>query len=342
MSKYRQVVLFGSPGTGKSRMVRTEMLPELGIDPESENCEQAVFHPEYSYGDFMGKLMPLTKDGDVRYDYYEGSFLSALSKAYKNILQDDSGEPDNVALVIDEINRGNSAAIFGTVFQLLDRKRKGEIEGWSEYLAGVSNMEFSRLMELIGISTGTKRIRGVKKTVYQYRGNEYVEDDINYLLEDNLNIRKNKIRIPANLSIIATMNTSDKSIYHMDAAFKRRWSWKYVDVDATLKSKTGNAFETREEWESFVDNLNNFIMDNEQYIRDVEDRLIGYWFIGKEEGPITLAEVQNKLMFFIWDSIFETNRNPISDILSSGNGKMLTFGQFSDEVEEFIYAVQNR
>lgn len=338
---YKQLVLFGSPGTGKSKMVRSDILPNLDIDPESENCIQTVFHPEYSYGDFMGKLMPLTEDGQVRYDYYEGSFMKALTKAYKNILENKEGEPQHVALVIDEINRGNSAAIFGTVFQLLDRVNDGEKEGWSEYMASVSDMEFNRLMELIGVSTGTKDIRD-KRKVYNYKGEEYVEEDINELLEPRLNIRKNKIRIPPNLSIIATMNTSDKSIYHMDAAFKRRWSWKYIDIDSTSVSGNKTAFETRESWEEFVDDLNQFITDNEEYVREVEDRLIGYWFVSDKEGPIKNEKIRNKVMFFLWDSVFDTNKDPLNDILPSSEGPILTFGQFAQRAEEFIYAVQNR
>lgn len=130
-----QKILFGSPGTGKSYRIAHEIIPkDLGItskdnkDDKDNNIVKTVFHPEYTYGDFMGKLVPLTRAGKVDYNYYEGHFLRALSQAYKNILKshDKQGikisEPENVALVIDEINRGNSSAIFGTIFQLLDRE----------------------------------------------------------------------------------------------------------------------------------------------------------------------------------------------------------------------------
>lgn len=119
-----QKILFGSPGTGKSHRVNYEIIiHDLRIDESlyPENVIRTVFHPEYTYGDFMGKLMPITKSSNVEYNFYEGHFLKALAQAYRNILsQKDGEEPKNVALVIDEINRGNSSAIFGTTFQLLD------------------------------------------------------------------------------------------------------------------------------------------------------------------------------------------------------------------------------
>lgn len=121
-----QKIIFGSPGTGKSHMIKAEILPTLGIGSENkENVIKAVFHPEYTYGDFIGKLLPITRAGKVEYNFYEGHFLKALAQAYKNLISahDKSGtkisEPENVVLVIDEVNRGNSSAIFGTVFQLL-------------------------------------------------------------------------------------------------------------------------------------------------------------------------------------------------------------------------------
>ncbi len=120
-----QKIIFGSPGTGKSYRIDHTIIPnQLGIDKDKnpENIVKTVFHPEYTYGDFMGKLVPMTKAGKVEYHFYEGHFLKAIAQAYKNILSAKEGENTrNVVLVIDEINRGNSSAIFGTTFQLLDQ-----------------------------------------------------------------------------------------------------------------------------------------------------------------------------------------------------------------------------
>jgi hypothetical protein len=185
-----QKIIFGSPGTGKSYRVENQIIPkQLNITDQS-NIIPTVFHPEYTYGDFMGKLMPLTDDnGKVEYKYYPGHFLKALAKAYKNIItsciqfeKDKKDETDkykkeinknrqdeftieekstleqkhkniikkveNVVLVIDEINRGNSAAIFGTVFQLIDRNKKS---GWSQYPITISDLEKIGLLQEVGL-----------------------------------------------------------------------------------------------------------------------------------------------------------------------------------------------
>ena len=150
MNSPLQKILFGSPGTGKSFKIDNVIVPKLlTIDKEKnpENVIKTVFHPEYTYGDFVGKLMPLTtSDGKVEYKFYEGHFLKALAQAYKNILSPKEDEEiKNVALVIDEINRGNSSAIFGTIFQLLDRGK----DGWSDYGINFSDLEFQTIISLI-------------------------------------------------------------------------------------------------------------------------------------------------------------------------------------------------
>ena len=274
-NQFEQVILFGSPGTGKSRRIIRELIPELGIDPDGENCIKTVFHPEYTYGDFMGKLMPLTNSGKVEYNFYTGYFMKALARAYRNILLAEEGEePAKVALVIDEINRGNSAAIFGTVFQLLDR----DADGWSVYRVDLSEMEFRRLLEEVGFHVEYISARGVDDIQYRWGSNVRRGDNVNEILEP-LRIRRNQIRIPSNLSIFATMNTSDNSIYYMDAAFKRRWGWQFVDTSGASPDPAGIAFKDRAAWETWVDALNAFIRENHTYVRKVEDKQVGHWFI---------------------------------------------------------------
>jgi 5-methylcytosine-specific restriction endonuclease McrBC GTP-binding regulatory subunit McrB len=316
-------------------------LPKLGIKINSDNCIQTVFHPEYSYGDFIGKLMPLTEKGQVKYDYYEGHFLKALAQAYRNIMKAEEGqEPKSVALVIDEINRGNSAAIFGTAFQLLDRDR----DGWSEYAAEVSSMEFNHLMGLIGVQVkGEETVNGQKVPIYRYldKPGRYVGDDLNRLLEP-LKIRRDQIRIPTNLSLVATMNTSDHSIFHMDSAFKRRWEWQYMDVDGTLTHESGEAFPDHATWAGFVQRLNRFIKDNHTFVRNVEDRLVGHRFINAENRAITYAEVQNKLLFFLWDSVFERSKEPLARVLNLEPREVSTFGDFARHVRDFVEEIKSR
>jgi 5-methylcytosine-specific restriction enzyme B len=371
---YIQKIYFGMPGTGKSHKVHKEVIPnDLKID-DDDNIISTVFHPEYSYGDFMGKLLPITNaKKDVEYNYYEGFFLKALAKAYKNILHDEKNQ--NVTLVIDEINRGNSSAIFGTIFQLLDR----DDNGWSSYEINISDMEFNKLIDLIfsekeiqetignmpnketsGLNDLDKRYKAIKKLI------------TNDILKDLLS--SSQIKIPPNLSIIGTMNTSDESIYYMDSAFKRRWDWEYINNywgydkagdEVCPKNHIEIKYDNGEEkffilnelhfdikinndkyyWVDFIDNLNSFFIKNSEIIRGVEDKQIGYWFIkaekNGEEYTISIEKIKNKLMFYIWDSVFSRDKEPLNDLLSisESEDKLKTFGQFQDKTEDFIKAI---
>lgn len=143
-----QKILFGSSGTGKSYKIREIAKQELQIkfDDNSKilkNTVKTVFHPEYTYADFMGKLLPLTQGNNVIYKYYPGHFLRALGMAYRGLID---GNDEHYLLVIDELNRGNATAIFGTVFQLLDR----EDDHWSTYEVDISEMELIGLFNAMG------------------------------------------------------------------------------------------------------------------------------------------------------------------------------------------------
>ncbi|GDX84024.1 hypothetical protein LBMAG43_00660 [Methylococcaceae bacterium] len=336
MKTYQQKILFGSPGTGKSYQIDKHIIPyELLIDVEKmpANVIKTVFHPEYTYGDFVGKLMPITVGNNVQYKFYEGHFLKALSQAYKNIIaaQENDSEVEKVALVIDEINRGNSAAIFGTIFQLLDR----EPDGWSSYEVSVNEIIFNRLFELCDL----KEHSIVQKKIKTYKfGDEEIEATT---LQKTLNchFENRTIKIPPNLSILASMNTSDSSIYYMDSAFKRRWEWEFIDVDSNTISAEGVAFANRDEWQAFVSKLNAFIKSNHKSIRGIEDNQIGHFFITDDE--IQKSSIQNKLMFFLWDSVFNRDKKPLVKLLFGKDVKpdespLITFGDFATQVDLFI------
>ena len=323
-----------------------------------ENLIKTVFHPEYTYGDFMGKLMPQTKsDGNVYYQFYEGHFLQGLAQAYKNIIAQKEGEKaQNVALVIDEINRGNSSAIFGTVFQLLDCNEYG----WSAYGINISDLEFRKLVELIGFESE----QNTEYYKYTYPGEEdskpkylerYKKDKGEYLKDYqdiweriNIKVQKSKIvgssiRIPPNLSIFGTMNTSDNSIYFMDNAFKRRWEWEYVDwkqdndekVDNVILEGYGNG---TLKWKNLVEKFNIFIKDNHNSVRSgrIEDMQIGYHFINTDK--VTENQIKNKLMFFIWDSVFNRDKNPLRTLLGfeKNDKNLITFGDFIKNHQKFV------
>jgi hypothetical protein len=342
MKTYQQKILFGSPGTGKSYQIDKHIIPyELLIDVEKmpANVIKTVFHPEYTYGDFVGKLMPITVGGNVQYKFYEGHFLKALSQAYKNIIaaQDNDNDCEKVALVIDEINRGNSAAIFGTIFQLLDRNP----DGWSSYEVSVNEIIFNRLFELCDLKE--KTTEHGKPTSFTFGGSQTIlTDELQKKL--NCNFENRTIKIPPNLSILASMNTSDSSIYYMDSAFKRRWEWEFIDVDSNPVLADGVAFENRVEWINFVSKLNAFIKSNHKSIRGIEDKQIGHFFITDEQ--ILKSSIQNKLMFFLWDSVFNRDKKPLIDLLFGKDEKhdespLITFGDFAVLVDEFIDKINN-
>lgn len=337
-----QKILFGSPGTGKSHRVDNEIAKDLS-NPE---IIKTVFHPEYTYGDFMGKLMPLTDEqGKVSYRYYLGHFMQALAKAYKFYLEfqnsTESEKPNqplqNVLLVIDEINRGNSAAIFGTAFQLLDR----EDDGWSSYAVNISDMEKISFLKELGYHRSKKNA----ETYGTIDSNKDITNDkpLDQLFTDKMSFLANgQIKLPPNLSIVGTMNTSDESIYYMDSAFKRRWSWEYVDTkygaenlaDVNLVYEQGTV-----NWTGFVDKLNEFILSKPNSIRKVEDKQIGYYFIKAKDGKIQASDIQNKLMFFLWDTVFARDKEPLKDLLKSTE-QLVTFGDFNKKVDTFIEKVK--
>lgn len=383
-----QKILFGSPGTGKSFQIvdaENSYFRQLFMDGQKPDLIKTVFHPEYTYGDFMGKLMPLTNRGKVEYRYYAGHFMLALGTAYKNIIKafieynenvdeiekdfkaekkknksDYSEEekvelqqriaqvkkpaPKNVLLVIDEINRGNSAAIFGTVFQLLDRDN----QGWSSYPVKISDLELKELLNVTGLydvqegkveEVGTRFCgEAINRTKYD----NYLKAIFGDLDENKrITLTENNIKMPPNLSIIATMNTSDNSIYFMDSAFKRRWDWEFIDItsDEQKQKQSGRKLEDGFSWDEFVDNLNAFIKKYGERIRKIEDKQIGYYFI---KGEIIRHEaVRNKLMFFLWDSIFNNDKKPIRELLGSDK-PLVTFGDFIKQYTSFIEAIKTK
>ncbi|OBQ34220.1 MAG: restriction endonuclease [Anabaena sp. CRKS33] len=344
-----QKILFGSPGTGKSYKVREIAQQELDIEWNEQskslkNTIKTVFHPEYTYSDFVGKLLPQT-DGSssVIYKFYEGHFLRALGLAYKKIID---GTNKNVLLVIDELNRGNAAAIFGSIFQLLDR----EEDYWSTYEVNLSELEIVGLLRSMGyqtvITNQNIQINGTNFDIFCDLTEKELKQTNN---KDGLRVLENlknaSITIPSNLSIIATINTSDESIYYLDSAFKRRWDWEYVDVPNS-KRKTPEEIknvlvvigENKYYWYDLVIKLNEFIK-SKNGIRRIEDKQIGWWFLkANEKGVIEESVIANKLMFYLWDSVFAKDKRPLEELLDQ---KLITYGEFANLSSEFIKKINS-
>jgi MoxR-like ATPase len=222
----KNVILYGVPGSGKSHTIK-----EQYCDDESR-MERIVFHPDYTYSDFAGQILPNVMEGNVSYDFVPGPFTRLLQKSQEEY-------ENEYFLVIEEINRGNAPAIFGEVFQLLDR----DSDGTSEY--SISNADIARI-------------------VY---GDE-----------------KRKIRIPSNMSIIGTMNTSDQNVFTLDTAFQRRWSMRMIENDLSRVPYADEPIlDTSVSWRRFNSVLNNEILKKSVRITSSEDKRLGAFFIREDD-----------------------------------------------------------
>ena len=348
-----QKILFGSPGTGKSYKIRSIAQEQLGIDFDKnsqilQNTVKTVFHPEYTYADFMGKLLPLTQGNNVIYKYYPGHFLRVLVMAYDSLIE---SQNDHFLLVIDELNRGNASAIFGTAFQLLDR----DDDFWSTYEIDISEMELIGLLESMGYKSsydGKIQVTvGKSTTEFDAFCDQLAESKKNFNVNTIINLlKKYKIKLPNNLSIIATINTSDESIYYLDSAFKRRWDWEYIDspnkknISSDIPERIVQAKVLKHgqgipenigyfHWWMCIIGLNEFIKSHHQVIRRIEDKQIGWWFIKPIDGAISLQEVEDKLMFYLWDSVFSRDKRPLEEALSKETTKKISLVTYADFIQ---------
>lgn len=305
-----QIIYYGVPGCGKSHQIQ-EDLKKKNITEENHQVKRVVFHPDYCNADFVGQILPVTKkDGGIRYRFKAGPFTKILRDAYAN--------PDKeYALIIEEINRGNAAAIFGDLFQLLDRKRESDpVEvvngnsygpGWSDYC--VENDYINAY----------------------FRGAYDSEESPDPLPPEKLGkITFNDnvdIRLPPNLSLYATMNTSDQNVFTLDNAFQRRWEMKQISND--LKNDDAHSDEkaqydqlvgdTGVKWGVFRDKINEIIMQSaeENGLSSMEDKRLGGWFIIPKKASdapesamatITIEAFAEKVLKYLWDDAFKFDR----------------------------------
>lgn len=262
-------IYFGPPGTGKSHAIKEE-LKKLGA--KGDNYSRVTFHPDYDYHSFVGGYKPFTDtedDNKIKYKFVPQIFTDLYVKAWSNT-------SDNYYLVIEEINRGNCAEIFGDIFQLLDRNPEYNIEPSSELKAYLKEQE------------------------NELNKGKIEEDAKVKLLFDG------KLQMPNNLSILASMNTSDQSLYPMDSAFKRRWDWHYVPIDlkCTESNFTIKIDDTHQySWLEFLAKVNDKIYS----VTKSEDKQIGNWFINasKSENIISKELFINKVLFYLWNDVFK-------------------------------------
>ena len=216
----KNILLYGVPGSGKSWTIEHEYCKKGTV------VERLVFHPDYTNSDFIGQILPVVDPVDkmVTYEFTPGPFTNILKEAYN-----DPSRP--YVLIIEEINRGNAPAIFGDIFQLLDRTVEPRVLDEITYPIGTSEY---------GITN-----ENIAKVVY----------------EDG----KHKVRIPSNLSILGTMNTSDQNVFTLDTAFQRRWNMRLIENNFNnVRHSLSNAeiLDTKVTWQKFCETVNTIIIGN--------------------------------------------------------------------------------
>lgn len=297
-----QQIFYGAPGTGKSHRIKEDV--NVREANEKNLVFRTTFHPDSDYSTFVGAYKPTIKpvadkykavagkDEEITYSFVPQAFLQAYVAAWNN-------PEENVYLVIEEINRGNCAQIFGDLFQLLDR----DCEGFSEYPIMADN--------------------DLKKYL---SGKDEEGKDV---LTNKDGIKDGKIKLPKNLYIWATMNTSDQSLFPIDSAFKRRWDWVYVPIDTKKDNWFIKVGDNRYSWTDFLEKINNEILTDET----AEDKHLGFYFCKAENKEITQETFVGKVLFYLWNDVFKVYGIP-SIIGSSKDWSYRKFYQTDGKVDE--------
>ena len=349
-----QQIYYGAPGTGKSKTIKDLTFGESVI--------RTTFHPDSDYASFVGTYKPITEEVDLRdcygkkvidddtkevvkeeriaYKFIPQAFLEAYVEAWKKLGSKKSGKSDksynrihpalldtpeiftqNKAskkqyLIIEEINRGNCAQIFGDLFQLLDRNEYG----FSDYPI-VADKDMQKYLE--------KEFAGWEITN---------KDEINQLYGEanmvNLIMKGERLVLPSNLYIWATMNTSDQSLFPIDSAFKRRWDWKYVPIREGRDKETNaplnwyiNTGDKQYNWWSFISKVNELIGS----LTNSEDKKLGYFFCKAKDGEIDADLFVSKVIFYLWNDVFKDYGFDDKDFQDE-EGKILSFDRFYEDV----------
>ncbi|MCD3203055.1 AAA domain-containing protein [Clostridium botulinum C/D] len=284
------VLLYGVPGSGKSWTIQHEYCNDESV------MERLVFHPDYTYSDFVGQILPkVDDDGKVSYVFTPGPFTTLLREAYTHPNKE-------YFLVIEEINRGNAPAIFGEVFQLLDRKMVIQDKDDDGYPIGTSEYPITNV--------------DIAKVVYK----------------DS----KHKVRIPSNMSIIGTMNTSDQNVFTLDTAFQRRWNMRLIEnsfKNVNVEFANQKILDTAVTWKRFCTAINEIILDKNVRMTSSEDKRLGTYFVHLQDliydndadntnlDKFTRAKANRnnrrfpeKVIKYLWDDAFKFSREEIFEV----------------------------
>lgn len=295
--KNLQQIFFGAPGTGKSY--------EINELTNGGSVIRTTFHPDSDYSTFVGAYKPVmeetpvygaqgvevAKEKRITYSYVKQAFLKAYLGAWQKYAKGgETAEPQ--FLVIEEINRGNCAQIFGDLFQLLDRSDNGFSTYPIEADSDLQNEIKKAFAE--GGEYAIENGLDVDDAIDGYTSNygETLSDDIK---------NGRVLLLPNNFYIWATMNTSDQSLFPIDSAFKRRWDWRYVkitDAGKAWKIKCGTEYC---DWWTFIEEINKKIAKE----TSSDDKKLGYFFCKAKDGVITADKFVSKVLFYLWNDVFK-------------------------------------
>ena len=302
-SLHLQVIYYGAPGTGKSYSIK-ELTQEAEAD---KRVFRTTFHPDSDYATFVGCYKPTKVRKPVRdmagnialdknkneiyeesitYQFVPQAFTNAYVKAYQTT------EP--VYLVIEEINRGNCAQIFGDLFQLLDR----DDAGYSKYPIIADTDLGNHIRERLQ----SVHIEGIDEAILE--GQELV--------------------LPSNLYILASMNTSDQSLFPIDSAFKRRWDWKYIPIEDAGKGYTIKVNGHEYNWWTFLEAINKEVFE----LTNSEDKQMGYFFVRRPDGVIDAETLVSKVYFYLWNDVFKDYDLEGQKAFKKDDNKAIAFKEF--------------
>lgn len=326
--KSLQQIFYGAPGTGKSHAIN-----ELTA---GKDVIRTTFHPDTDYSTFVGAYKPTTKsvpvttvigteavpvkdkDGKemkedkIVYEFVSQAFLQAYVEAWRKYsAAPENEEPLDEYLVIEEINRGNCAQIFGDLFQLLDR---GD-EGFSEYPIKAD----SDMKKLLGKAFAGLEIKNKESINALFKGGK---DIVAQVLAGDV------LLLPSNFYIWATMNTSDQSLFPIDSAFKRRWDWYYVPISNAGKNWVIEVNGAKYDWWKFLEAIN----DKVYHATYSEDKKLGYFFCKANDGVISADKFVSKVIFYLWNDVFKDSEFE-GDTFKDEDGEKLSFDKF--------YSVEN-
>ena len=321
--KSLQQIFYGAPGTGKSHAIN-----ELTA---GKDVIRTTFHPDTDYSTFVGAYKPTTKsvpvttvigteavpvkgkDGKemkedkIVYEFVSQAFLQAYIEAWRKYsAAQENEEPQEEYLVIEEINRGNCAQIFGDLFQLLDR---GD-EGFSEYPIKAD----SDLKKLLEKEFSGLEIKNKEKINALFKGGKDIVAQV---------LAGEDLLLPSNFYIWATMNTSDQSLFPIDSAFKRRWDWHYVPISNAGKNWVIDVNGAKYDWWKFLVAIN----DKVYQATYSEDKKLGYFFCKANNGVISSDKFVSKVIFYLWNDVFKDTEFE-GDTFKDENGEKLSFDKF--------------